>query len=66
VTTLTLRRLALLLEDRLAALEERLHQGDDTVWADLLATVSTYTQVVAQLSPDHYGAFLTTEQMARS
>jgi hypothetical protein len=64
MTAITLRRIALLLEDRLTRPEERLYQDDATAWPDYLAAVSTYAHVVAQLSPDRFGEFLTTRAMA--
>jgi hypothetical protein len=64
MTAPTLRRVTLLLEDRLATLEERLHDGDATAWADYLAVVTAYAHVVAQLAPDRFGEFLTTRAMA--
>jgi hypothetical protein len=64
MTAPTLRRVALLLEDRLTALEDRLQQDDATVWPDYLAAVSAYTAVVAQLAPDRFGVYLTTKEMA--
>jgi hypothetical protein len=58
-----LRRVALRLEDRLATLEGGLDRGDP-VWPEYLATVGTYTAVIAQLTPGAYGPFLDTKQMA--
>jgi len=64
MTATTLRRIVLFLEDRLLALEDRLHDGDATAWPDYLAAVSTYAHVVAQLSPERFGEYLTTQAMA--
>jgi hypothetical protein len=63
MSAITLRRVALLLEGRLTALEERLH-GDETAWGEFVSVVTAYTAVVAQLVPERYGEFLSTRAMA--
>ena len=55
---------ARLLEDRLAALGDRLRAGDEAAWTDFLVTANTLTAMLAQLTPGAAGELLTTKEMA--
>lgn len=59
-----LPRAARLIEQRLTRLEERVRQGDEGAWGAFLATLGTYTAVLAQLAPEGHNGLLSTKQMA--
>jgi hypothetical protein len=59
-----LLRAARLVEARLAQLEERIGQGDETAWPDYLATLETAAQFDKQLAPGAHGELLNTREMA--
>ena len=60
----SLSRIVPHLEARLAQLEGRLRDGDETAWPDALATANTLCTVVSQLPPGVKGKLLTTKEMA--
>lgn len=64
MTPAILPRAARLLEGRLGILADRVGSGDESSWGDLLATLTTYTQVLAQLAPGAHGGLLSTKEMA--
>jgi hypothetical protein len=64
MTAITLRRVALLLQGRLTALEERLQGGDEMAWGEFVSVVTAYAAVAAQLLPERYGELLSTRAMA--
>ncbi len=59
-----LQRSAGILAARLAALEGELGSGDESRWADYIATVHALAAIIPNLAPERGGALLTTGEMA--
>jgi hypothetical protein len=59
-----LQRSAGVLAARLATLEGELGNGDESRWADYIATVHALAAIVPNLAPERGGALLTTGEMA--
>jgi hypothetical protein len=62
--SVALIRGARLIEARLAKLEQRIHDGDETVWPDYLVTIEAAAKLDQQLAPGAHGELLTTRAMA--
>jgi hypothetical protein len=58
------KRAYALLLPRLAALEQRIEQGDESAWAEYLETVQTLATLLPHLQPGVEGRMLTTREMA--
>jgi hypothetical protein len=52
------------LSQRLAALEGRLQEGDESAWTSYTDTVMALASVVQNLAPERSGELLTTAEMA--
>ena len=59
-----LQRSAGILAARLATLESELEDGNESRWADYIATVHALAAIVPSLAPERGGALLTTGEMA--
>jgi hypothetical protein len=59
-----LERAARLCADRLAALEDRVSQGDEAAWPAWLDTLRTLAAILPTLTPGVRGELMTTAQMA--
>ena len=60
----SLARVALLLEQRLDVLADRIDAGEESLWPDFLRTVEVLVSVAAQSVPGARGELLSTAQMA--
>ncbi len=60
-----LERGAVLLVARAGELEERVRQGEETLWSEYRETLNTLTKVLDHAAPDRRGEFLTTKEMAQ-
>jgi hypothetical protein len=63
-TTAALSRAACVFAKRLAQLEDRVQNGDETAWSAYAETVRTLALLLPTLAPEHRGELLTTAEMA--
>ena len=59
-----LARAARLIETRLLALEERLHDGDDAAWALYVDALKIALDIEARLAPGAHGELISTADLA--
>ncbi len=60
-----LERAAILLAQRAGRLEERVCQGDESVWAEYRETLNVLAKVLDHVAPGRRGEYLTTADMAK-